>query len=331
MGNRFEEIAERYRKDHNIHNSQGTDYKKLSSIGSDDSFLNILKTKIHEADPDPESSLNRLTGMSEIKQQIMSVKNQMEFFNRNGERYSPPNGYHMCFYGPPGTGKTTVARILAGYLYKYGVLSKPQVMEMDGNYLKNTIKQSGIKDCMGRIIARADGGMFFIDEAYLLSGDRVGYDITGSLITAMEDLKESIVIVFAGYRNEMRHYVSENPGMQSRIQYHLNFVPYNADELFEMFWKLCEGRFALNFDINLFKEQLGIECRRTDFANGRDVRGFFQKFIEFQADVCAENNGRDNEFTDEVLEKFINFRKSVFTRDYEIIDTENGDWILRPQ
>lgn len=331
MNERFKRIAEQYRKAHGIHASSGTDYSQISTLGSDDTFLNALKSRIHEVDLDDESALNRLVGLEDIKSQVISIRNQIAFYNDGEAKFVPPNGYHMCFSGPPGTGKTTVARILAGILFNYKVIRKPQIMELDGKYLKNIIMNSGVNDCMGRIIAKADGGVLFIDEAYLLMGDRLGYEIIGSLLTAMEDLRESLVVILAGYTKEMLKLVSLNPGLQSRIQYHIRFRNYTEDELFNIFTGIAGLEFSFAFDAGLFKEQLGIELRRTDFANGRDMRKFFQKMLELQADKCASGYGNRYVVLDDILESFIAWRKEIMIRDYAVMDTEDGDWIIVPQ
>ena len=177
---RYKQIVERYKKDHGITKNHGTDYKKIALLGSDDTFLNMLKSKIHSVEEDPETALSLLSGLEDIKEQAISIRNHIAYYKNRGKKYSPPNGYNMCFYGPPGTGKTTIARILAGYLYKSGIISRPQIMEMDGNYLKTVVSRYGNGDGISKIIARADGGMLFIDEAYLLDGDKVGYDIIGT-------------------------------------------------------------------------------------------------------------------------------------------------------
>jgi ATP-dependent Zn protease len=187
--------------------------------------------------------LDRLVGLSKIKQQIKALDKYLLFRSelQQNSKPVPPINLHMLFLGNPGTGKTTVARIIGRLFYSIGLLKKDTFIECSakdliGEYVGQTAPKTQ------KMIDRAMGGVLFIDEAYSLtvgkknsSGAQYGQECIATLIKAMEDHKGEFVVIFAGYTQEMHDFVATNPGISSRIGYTFEFPDYSEEELYEIF------------------------------------------------------------------------------------------------
>lgn len=146
----------------------------------------------------------------------------------------------MVFIGSSGTGKTTAARIIAGFLYKYGFIKENKCLETDGNFLKvSTAADTAAKTEM--VLREAQGGVLFIDEAYALAMDASGEAATATLMKCMEDDRGRVVVILAGYTDEMAKLISSNPGFASRFRDYIEFPDYTDQELCEIF-QLMAGR-----------------------------------------------------------------------------------------
>jgi SpoVK/Ycf46/Vps4 family AAA+-type ATPase len=177
-----------------------------------------------------EKKLNKLIGLSSIKESIKKIK-AYALANKDSDDLN----VHMCFYGNPGSGKTEVARIIAGILHENGILPTKKVVEVDrgglvGQYVGETPQKTMYK------IQEAMGGVLFVDEAYALvpktgGGFDYGHEAVATLIKAMEDYRGKFCVILAGYRNEMQQMLSSNPGFKSRIQFELDFPNYSREEL----------------------------------------------------------------------------------------------------
>jgi SpoVK/Ycf46/Vps4 family AAA+-type ATPase len=177
-----------------------------------------------------EKKLNKLIGLSSIKESIKTIK-AYALANKDSDDLN----VHMCFYGNPGSGKTEVARIIAGILHENGILPTKKVVEVDrgglvGQYVGETPQKTMYK------IQEAMGGVLFVDEAYALvpktgGGFDYGHEAVATLIKAMEDYRGKFCVILAGYRNEMQQMLSSNPGFKSRIQFELDFPNYSREEL----------------------------------------------------------------------------------------------------
>lgn len=191
---------------------------------------------------------------------------------------------HMCFYGPPGTGKTTCARIMAGYLYKYRYIRKNQCIEVDGNFFRGlTAGESSKKARM--LITKALGGVLFIDEAYAILNGSEGQEVIATIVKEMEDHRDDIIFIFAGYDREMKQLMNSNPGLTSRVKYNLWFGNYTVNDLSDIFRYMAgEQNFAVSADMDAtFRERIMKEERLPNFGNARTVRTLLEKMIDKHA------------------------------------------------
>ena len=192
---------------------------------------------------DVDEMLENIIGMANIKEKIKEFEAYIKFVKvaREKKIKVPAQNMHMIFTGNPGTGKTTIARIVAQLLYSMGVIHENKLIEVESKDLvAEYVGQSAPKTAA--VIERAMGGVLFIDEAYSLanlkgSNSDFGADVIATLIKAMEDHKGEFVVIFAGYKDEMKKFVEVNPGIASRIGYTLHFEDYSAKELEEIYYK----------------------------------------------------------------------------------------------
>jgi len=204
----------------------------------------------------------------------------------------------MVFSGNPGTGKTTIARIL-GEVYKdVGVLSKGHVVEVDrsglvGEYIGHTAVKTQEK------INEAIGGILFIDEAYSLvkEGRDFGQEAIDTLLKAMEDNRNNFIVIVAGYTELMQKFIDSNPGLKSRFTKYVNFPDYSADELVQIFLKMCE-----EYDFKLTDQAEKVmrdkiyameATKDKNFANARDVRNLFEEVVTRQASRLVNEPSAD--------------------------------------
>jgi len=197
---------------------------------------------------------------------------------------------HMVFSGNPGTGKTTVARMLAE-IYKYmGVLKKGQLIEVDRSGLvKGYIGQTATRT--QEVIEEALGGILFIDEAYALTVNKgegdFGQEAVDTLLKAMEDYRDELIVIVAGYTDLMDEFLSSNPGLKSRFSNYIVFEDYTADEMFQILeGMLKKQQYKLSDNAKIkAKEILNnlVLNKSENFANARDVRNFMEKAISNHA------------------------------------------------
>ena len=249
-----------------------------------------LESLIHDGSKNPDADLDKMVGLSSVKQRIKEMEARMEFEDklkgkRKKELSASKEGHHMVLTGNPGTGKTTVCRVLTGLLYEYEYLSKNKVIEVDGNFLKSG--NADMTQVKVRYLCRAaKGGVLFVDEAYALtqSGDEEGLQAIATLIKEMEDSRGDFVVIFAGYTNEMRAMLDSNPGFRSRIKEYLDFPDYNDDELGEIFIKMAKDKgFSVSEDIPSFFERIKRERTLPSWGNARTVRNILEESIDRHA------------------------------------------------
>ena len=191
---------------------------------------------------DASEMLNKIVGMKNVKEKIKEFEAYIRFVKEARERKIkiPAQNMHMIFTGNPGTGKTTIARIVAQILFSMGIIHENKLLEVESKDLvAQYVGQTAPKTA--DVIDRAMGGVLFIDEAYTLAGAKgsssnFGAEAIATLIKAMEDHKGEFVVIFAGYKNEMRDFVEINPGIASRIGYTFHFEDYSAEELEQIFY-----------------------------------------------------------------------------------------------
>lgn len=224
--------------------------------------------------------LNReLVALHNVKGRIAEIAHLLliDRVRRSIGLESEPPTLHMSFTGNPGTGKTTVARKMGQILWKLGYIRKGHVVtasrdDLVGQYVGHTAPKTR------EVIKRAMGGVLFIDEAYniyRLDNERdYGQETVEMLLEVMENDRQDLVVVMAGYRDKMDRFFSDVPGISSRIAHHVDFPDYSADELMDIGLLMLNGqRYRLSEEAKqAFRDYLAIRLNRPNFANGRSVR-----------------------------------------------------------
>lgn len=239
--------------------------------------------------------LNEMIGLSRVKEEVASLRNFIlvqEQRKRQGLK-SNNVSYHCVFSGNPGTGKTTVARIVAGIYKDLGILKKGHLVEVQrsdlvAEYVGQTATKTNAK------IDEALDGVLFIDEAYTLAeggqGD-FGKEAINTLLKRMEDDRNRLVVILAGYSNEIQHFIDSNPGLQSRFNRYIHIDDYSYEELLRIFiFNLSKNDFKITRDAfnavgSIIKEQ--IANKDSKFGNARYVRNMFETVIMKQANRLA--------------------------------------------
>lgn len=243
-------------------------------------------------------NLNSLVGLTKVKEDLGSLINLLKVHKMRAARGLPQTSVslHMVFSGNPGTGKTTVARLLSKIYQKLGVLSKGHLVEVDRSGLvSGYVGQTATKT--KKIIDSALGGLLFIDEAYALTANTgsndFGMEAVNTLLKAMEDNRSDLVVIVAGYTDLMEDFLDSNPGLRSRFNKQILFEDYTAEELFGIFNGICtKSFFELTDDareaiIRFFEDRVARKEELPGFANGRDVRNYFEKTLTNQANRLA--------------------------------------------
>lgn len=241
------------------------------------------------------AELDGLVGLENVKQDVHSLMNFIKVAKLREKRGMkvPTISYHLVFTGNPGTGKTTVARLVAKLYYHMGILPKGQLVETDRSALvAGYLGQTAIKT--QKVIQQAMGGVLFIDEAYSLAGDEqdsYGKEAIETILKAMEDHREELVVIVAGYTDLMHKFIDSNPGLSSRFSKYFEYPDYTGMELLAIFGCFCDKngyKLDAEGECLLFRKLEALyESRDEHFGNARAVRNLFEKAINAQADRIA--------------------------------------------
>ena len=259
--------------------------------------------------PEPEkiedlkAELDSYIGLEAVKKEVRNLINLVNVHQMR-EKNGLPNtelSLHMVFSGNPGTGKTTIARLMARIYHSLGILSKGQLVEVDRSGLvAGYVGQTALKT--SKVIERAMGGVLFIDEAYALNGgseNDFGQEAIDTILKAMEDHRDDLVVIVAGYDGLMRDFIRSNPGLESRFNRFLHFDDYTMDEMMAIFAMRCEkGCYTLEKEA---EEQVRAFLQEENdggisFGNARGVRNLFERILIHQANRLAsmENVTRED-------------------------------------
>jgi probable Rubsico expression protein CbbX len=227
---------------------------------------------------------NDLVGLVPVKKKVQEIAALLlvDGARRRFGLAAPRPNMHMCFTGPPGTGKTTVALRMADLLHRLGYLEQGQLVhamrdDLVGEYIGQTAPRTK------RVLDRAMGGVLFIDEAYYLyrTGDSLDYgqEAIDILLQVMENDRDKLVVILAGYKDRMDHFFSSNPGMSSRIAHHLDFAAFELDELTAIGRLMLQrSRYYLSAEAEAaLREYLTAQMTEPRFANARSVRNELER------------------------------------------------------
>ena len=273
------------------------DLKRLANTLKDSimkyyGYLYILEAQDKEVadNEDPRSldelleDLNGLIGLENVKAKVNDLISfqTVQMLREKQGLHSHKGTMHLAFTGNPGTGKTTVARIVGRIYKQIGLLSKGHFVEVSRTDLIAGYQgQTALK--VKKVIDEARGGVLFIDEAYSITenehSDSYGRECLTELTKALEDYRDDLVVIVAGYTEPMNHFFASNPGLKSRFNTFIEFPDYSAEELSRMFFKLCkENDYYLSDNVeahvlNILMEQ--VKNKKENFANGRLVRNIY--------------------------------------------------------
>lgn len=259
---------------------------KLNGNSTDKSLNDILQ------------ELNSLIGLSSVKREVEGLVNVVKNRKRREELglKQPEFSLHMVFSGNPGTGKTTVARLIAEIYHELGLISEGQLVEVDRSKLvAGYVGQTAIQT--KEVIDSAIGGVLFIDEAYTLSNDKsngesFGQEAVDTLLKSMEDNRDNLIVIVAGYPDLMKEFLASNPGLESRFNTYIHFDDYSASELLELLKYNCKkNEMVLSPDAEKYAEaffEKRCENLPPNFANGRYVRNIFEKMCRNQDNRVAK-------------------------------------------
>ena len=300
--------------------SESGGYKfDIKSEGVDDEEPSKDADEVKVKEPmesDPYQELDELIGLESVKEEVRSLANYVKVQKQREKQglKNPKLSYHLVFTGSPGTGKTTVARIVARIYKDLGILKKGHLVETDrsgliGQYVGQTAPR------VNQMCDSALNGVLFIDEAYALTqGGKQDYgdEAVATLLKRMEDDRDRLVVIVAGYTDEMKDFINTNPGLQSRFNRYINFPDYTAAELYDIFLMyLRKNQYNISSEgASFLKQQLNdvVEHKDHNFGNARYVRNLFEKTIQCQANRLSK--GKNNSAEDLTLLKLEDLRKA---------------------
>jgi probable Rubsico expression protein CbbX len=259
--------------------------RRRSELLTEDATVTLSAERQASGVDDVFTALDReLVGLVPVKKKVEEIASLL-LVDRVRLRFglsAPRPNLHMCFTGEPGTGKTTVALRMADLLHRLGYLESPHVVhamrdDLVGEYIGHTAPKTK------RVLERAMGGVLFIDEAYYLyrasDAKDYGQEAIDILLQVMENDRDKLVVILAGYKDRMDDFFGSNPGMSSRIAHHLDFAPYQIDELVAIGRAMLDrASYYLSGDAEqAFREYLALRIQQPRFANARSVRNELER------------------------------------------------------
>ena len=232
--------------------------------------------------------LNKLIGLENVKEKVndLIAYQTVQKLRRDNGLYSTKNTLHLAFTGNPGTGKTTVARIVGRVYKKIGLLSKGHFVEVSRTDLIAGYQgQTALK--VKEVVDRARGGVLFIDEAYSITendhSDSYGRECLTELTKALEDYRDDLVVIVAGYTEPMNKFFESNPGLKSRFNTFIEFEDYSSSELMDILYSMCTQNDYVIEDRLSKKIEEFFEAKTEDkadnFANARMVRNLYENLV----------------------------------------------------
>jgi stage V sporulation protein K len=278
--------------DSQISDLEKSKYEELKSILRLD-YASVNKDSANSFSQDDNleitlKELEELVGLSEIKNEVKSLINFAKVNEMRKSKGLPTISLslHSVFFGPPGTGKTTIARLISKAFKSLGILKKGHLVETDRSQLvAGYVGQTAIKT--KEVLDRALDGVLFIDEAYSLnSDDDFGKEAIDTILKYMEDNRDRLIVIVAGYENEMDTFINSNPGLKSRFNKYFNFPNYSGSDLLDILLRITaknkfnvsdEAKSKLTFIIND-----AIFAEGQQFGNARYVRNLYEQIIQNQ-------------------------------------------------
>ena len=307
-------LEEQYTDDYG--NPLPTQGKKEWIAKAEEALEAIETKKDHSSDdftkpttiPSSFDELNELIGLTGTKREIVSLSNYIQMKQKRDDMglKSPNVSYHCVFTGNPGTGKTTVARLLAGIYKELGVLERGHLVETDrAGLVAEYVGQTAVKT--NKIIDEALDGVLFIDEAYsLVQGGREDYgkEAIATLLKRMEDDRDRLVVILAGYTNEIEEFINSNPGLRSRFNRYIHFADYTAEELYDIFCLMMKkNEYIMEEESCEVLKKYFVDVvsnKPKDFGNARYVRNMFERTIQNQANRLATEGNLTKDMLKEI-------------------------------
>ena len=239
------------------------------------------------------AELDTYIGLNVVKDEVHDLINMVQVYKLREQHDLPTTdmSLHMVFTGNPGTGKTMMARMMARIYRSLGILSKGQLVEVDRSGLvAGYVGQTALKT--QKVIEKAMGGVLFIDEAYALNGkseNDFGQEAIDTILKAMEDHRDNLVVIVAGYTELMDKFIHSNPGLESRFNRFLLFEDYTPEEMFEIFKMRCGKGYVLAPEAEpLVRDYIAEESADPSFGNARGVRNLFEHILVAQNNRLAK-------------------------------------------